>query len=478
MQTISPASNTAQFPEPDPTEHHYLPAEIPTPVGSRTSLGVAEDETTTRLFVEMGIEVRSHWILSQAGEVELQSSTVVMRSTLLPRFKHLISATLMRQEPQSLVIADSAPMRIVASVIPGFPNEVLAAHYANPDDQDAQVVAGLIRNVSLAAARLGVIKLQSLNRNLHRKKNQSAPPAAASPKTVEKPEKAQEVSWDVVLDFVKEKLTASAKTLLTDRTNLAIFLGVAFLLCFVPFPHSVKCTAVCEPAVRRIVGAPFDGKLQDVLVRAGDEVSEGQVLAVMDGGELRSERATLEAKLAQARQRRAAALTTQDPSKAELERLEVSQLRSEIEVLESRAGRLELKSPINGIVVVGDLERAKGAPLATGEDLFEIAPLEDLMVEVAIPERDISYIEEGLSISIQLNAARGRTQKSVLKAVHPRNELRDSQSVFIAEADIENSKLNLRPGMSGDAKVHAGFKPLGWILFHRPFEAMRKVIGW
>lgn len=431
------------------------------------------------LFVELGIEVYSFWLLDPQGEIKLTSSNVSIEESTFPRFKHLISATLMRQEPQSLVIVDSASKLVVASVIPGFPNEVLAAHYPKPSKKAAEIAFELTRNVSLAAARLGVCKLETVNRSL--RDSQAHDRFATEPNSndSDKAETSEkEVTWDIALEFFRSKILTSLKTIFTDRTNLAILGGVCFLLGFIPFPHSVRCKAVCEPAVRRVVGAPFDGKLEDVHVRAGDQVTQGQVLAIMDGSELRSERAALEAKLAQARQRRAAALTTQDPSKAELERLEVNELRSEIEVLEGRASRLELRSPIDGIVVIGDLERAKGAPLATGEDLFEIAPLEALVVEVAIPERDISYVENGLPISIQLDSARGRTHRSELKSVHPRNELRDNQSVFIGEADIENSKLSLRPGMNGSAKIHAGFKPLGWILFHRPFEALRKVVGW
>ena len=455
------------IPQPPQTEQKKVEA-----VGQPKS----NPELGGALFHELGVEVTSLWKLKSTGEIDLDASTVPIREHVLPRFLHLVSATLLKQNSQSLVIFDGAPQLIVAAPIPSFPNEVLAAHYAKPVEDEPKIVDDLRRNVSLAAARLAVLRLEKANASLAVAQETQLRTKSEAEAQSNGPD--QEIDWDTALDFMRAKFIGILKPLFSDVTNVAILAGICFLLGFIPFPHSVRCNAVCEPAVRRIVGAPFDGKLLDVHAKAGDKVTAGQLLAVMDGGEIRAEKASIQAKLAQAKQRRAAALTSRDASKAELERLEVQELKSELELLDGREGRLEIQSPIDGIVVVGDLERAKGAPLATGEDLFEIAPLEELVVEVAIPERDVSYVEEGMSLSVQLDAARGRTHTSELKSVHPRNEMLDNESVFIAEAEIPNSELNLRPGMSGVAKVHAGFKPLGWILFHRPFEALRKVVGW
>ena len=60
-----------------------------------------------------------------------------------------------------------------------------------------------------------------------------------------------------------------------------------------------------------------------------------------------------------------------------------------------RLENLEIKSETNGIVLQGDLEDARGAPVRRGDVLMEISPLKQLTLEVDVPESDIAYLEVG-----------------------------------------------------------------------------------
>src|SRR6056297_505425 len=206
---------------------------------------------------------------------------------------------------------------------------------------------------------------------------------------------------------------------------------------------------------------------------AGEKVYQGQVLATMDGSEIRTELAVLRTKLGQAEQRQLAALSTGDHSKAELERLETTHLQRQIELFENRQSHLEIRSPINGVVVAGDLERSEGAPLSAGDNLFEIASLDRLIAEVAIPEQQVSCIEDTMEVTVRLDAMPGQPERTTLQRIHLRSEIRDNANVFIAEAELANPHALLRPGMSGTASIHAGYRALGWILFHQPYNAVR-----
>ena len=263
----------------------------------------------------------------------------------------------------------------------------------------------------------------------------------------------------------------------TAKKYAAFALGL-ILIGLVPWPHYVTCNVICEPVVHRFVAAPFDGKLLRSNVLVGQQVKQGEVLAILDGGELNSQLAGARAKLAQSEQRRMAALSTSDHSKSEFERLEVEHLRREIELLESRKVDLEVRSPMDGIVISGDLERAEGAPLAVGDNLFEIASLDRLVAEVAIPESDISFVAKAMEISVKLDSVPENTFDTTVQRIHFRNEIRDNQSVFIAETELPNDSKLLRPGMNGEASIKAGYRPLGWLLFHRPYNAIRHWIGW
>jgi multidrug resistance efflux pump len=230
--------------------------------------------------------------------------------------------------------------------------------------------------------------------------------------------------------------------------------------------------------LRRYVAAPFDAKLSRSHVVVGQQVQRGDLLATLDGGDLLSQLASVRAKLAQAEQRELAALSTADHSKSRFERLEVEHLRREAELLQRRQVRLEIRSPIDGIVVTGDLERAEGAPLSIGENLFEIASLDSLIAEVAVPEQHITFVKEKMPVSIVMEAIAGTRLESTIQRIHLRNEIRDHASVFIAEAELPNKDALLRPGMNAKATIDAGYRAIGWQLFRSPYNAARQWIGW
>ncbi|MCZ6773228.1 MAG: hypothetical protein O7G83_14790, partial [Proteobacteria bacterium] len=60
----------------------------------------------------------------------------------------------------------------------------------------------------------------------------------------------------------------------------------------------------------------------------------------------------------------------------------------------------------------------------------------------------------------------------------PRSEIREHENVFIAEVKLDNSDLQLRPGMKGRAKIIGRRHLLAWNLFHKPCESLLLWLGW
>ena len=93
-------------------------------------------------------------------------------------------------------------------------------------------------------------------------------------------------------------------------------------------------------------------------------------------------------------------------AEAKLAKLEAQALRLEIDQLDRRVENLDIKSPIDGVVVSGDLKRVEGAPLTVGQSLYEIGPINNMLVEIAIPEREIAHVKIGHFVELTLNASR------------------------------------------------------------------------
>lgn len=250
------------------------------------------------------------------------------------------------------------------------------------------------------------------------------------------------------------------------------------LLLFVPWTYPIRCDFQLQPVERQFVVAPYDGILETTLVDPGDTVTAGSVLARIDGREIRWELAGLEAQRNRVRKQRDAAMAGHDVPTAQQAKLEMRRLDMKIRLLERRLASLDIKTPLSGIVVSGDMRSAHGAPLAVGQQLFEIAPLDQMVVELSIPEDEIAYAEAGRPVTLRLDAFPGETWNGVLSAIHPRAEIRDGQSVFIGEMTLNNRSERLRPGMRGRATIRGPRFPLGWNLLHGPYEALMRLVGW
>ena len=243
-----------------------------------------------------------------------------------------------------------------------------------------------------------------------------------------------------------------------------------------PWTYHAKADCVLEPSVRRFVPAPFDGTLREVDADPGDLVVAGQRLALIDPRETEWERAGLDAEIAQARKRRDAATAAGELAAAQAAQFEMDRLAAKRDLLADRAERLEVRAPIDGIVVAGDLDRSRGVPVETGRTLFEVAPLETMVCEVEVPEYDFAQVREGQPVSVTLDAFPAEAFSSTVLRVRPRAETRGGGVVFVAEVEVSDPAGRLRPGMTGEASVQTDRHPLAWNLFHRAAGRWRR--GW
>jgi hypothetical protein len=262
------------------------------------------------------------------------------------------------------------------------------------------------------------------------------------------------------------------------RVTAIVLATVLLGLLFVPLPYKVKCVCELQPVTRRFVAAPFDATLESSFVKPGDVVLKDELLAQIDGQEIRLELAGISADSNRASKERDGHLALHDFGAAQIAKFEIDRLGIRERVLERRGEHLEIRSPIDGIVISGDLKKAEGVPLTVGQTLFEIAPLERMIVEIGIPEEDISYVSTGQPVDITFDAFPGKRWQGELKHIHPRSEMKEHQHVFIGEFELDNQTGLLRPGVQGQARIISDQRALGWILFHKAWERLVFWLGW
>lgn len=268
---------------------------------------------------------------------------------------------------------------------------------------------------------------------------------------------------------------------LTNRQRgTLIALGLATLvgLLMVPVPASVTCKAELQPMSRHFVAAPYEGRLETALVEPGDLVVQGQVLARMDGREIRLELASLDAELEGATKERDRALVLRDAASAQIALLEIQRLQLKHEMLQQRLDHLAIRSPAEGMVISGDPKKLEGARLGQGQSLLEVGPLDQMVMEVLIPDAEIDRAQVGRDVTCRLESLPHQPLRGRLVRIYPRSELREAENVFVGRVELKSQSPELRPGMRGRAKLSVGARPLIWILFHRAWDHLIFRWGW
>jgi len=248
-----------------------------------------------------------------------------------------------------------------------------------------------------------------------------------------------------------------------------------------PMHFPVKVDTMVDPAVRRVVPAQFDGILRESFFKPGDLVKKDDLLAVMDDKQLLWRKAELIASRDRAIRQRDLAMS--DPrapvATAQMAQLEADGIDLELRLIAFKEENLELRAPVDGMVLVGDLERARGIPVGQGDVLFEIGPIDEMVAELMIPAYDISLVKAGDAVTLRLASFPGKTWEAVIKKIRPQAETVDGESVFVAEALMPaDASSALRAGMKGRASVRGESGPVAWVLTRRIWGFMRSTLFW
>jgi len=255
---------------------------------------------------------------------------------------------------------------------------------------------------------------------------------------------------------------------------ILVLVGIAFI----PMSYTMRCDCNLETTKKRYFVAPYTGALETVWVQPGEPVKIGQLLATMDDRELKIELAGKQSEFDRESKKTQSARANGDQAESNIARLESQRIAKEIELIQHRLANREVRSTIAGTIVQGDLDELQGAPVEIGQNLFEVAPLDELVVEVEIPEFQYRYAKTGLPVRFTFEAYPYQQWDGTIQRLHPKAAAKESRNVFIAEVRLKNDDQLLRPGMKGQAKVIGGTYPLAWNWLHHPYEKFRTLIGW
>ena len=256
---------------------------------------------------------------------------------------------------------------------------------------------------------------------------------------------------------------------------LGVALFVAALMSTWTF--HVQAPTRLEGQVQRAVVAPIDGFLKTALVRAGDAVKEGQVLAELSDEDLQLERRRWESEVTRHENTYAEAQAKQDRTGLVIANSRMAESRAQLALVDQQLVRTRLAAPFDALVIKGDLTQQLGAPVKRGDLLLTLTPSREFRVMLDIDERDAATVQPGTRGTVTLSALPDRRFSLVIDRVMPVARTDAGRNLFEAEARLEGLAASdtaaLRPGLQGLARLDGGERPLAWLLTHRVIDWAR-----
>ena len=258
-----------------------------------------------------------------------------------------------------------------------------------------------------------------------------------------------------------------------------------------PLTVTVTATGTLQPTRLVAVGSELSGTVARVAVDVNDRVRRGQLLAELDTSRLadqvarsRAALAAAEAALAQAQATLAESQATlqrlQDvgrrsggevPSRLELDGAGAALARAQAGEAAARAGvaqalatlgsdrtslrKASIRSPIDGVVLARNVDPGNAvAASLQAVTLFSLAQdLARMTLQVHVDEADVGRVRAGQQAGFTVSAHPGRRWPATIARVRWGSTVKDNVVTYVAELDVRNDDLSLRPGMTATAVV-------------------------
>ena len=169
-------------------------------------------------------------------------------------------------------------------------------------------------------------------------------------------------------------------------------IGLVMLILFVlPLPSATKTQGVIwAPEDVRLL-SEVDGFVQEIMVSNGERVHRRQLLVRLASPALEKEQRVLQARLEEFRARFHAGLQ-EDRAQALVLKEEIGFLEAELQRAAERLAALQIRSPLDGVVVIPERDDLAGRFLHRGEEFGYVLDQRDAIVRVVVRQDDIEQV--------------------------------------------------------------------------------------
>lgn len=222
-----------------------------------------------------------------------------------------------------------------------------------------------------------------------------------------------------------------------------------------------------------------EGQITELLTDEGMVIKRDDIVAKLNTDELSKVKAEAEAALKKAESQyeldkidyvraenlfQAGAISAQrrDTSKTQMDtdKAAVEQLRAQLELADTRLGFADLASPLNGYVLVKSA--LAGEVVQVGAPVFTAIDLDNIWVTAYINEKDLGRVKLSQEAYVTTDSYKNKKYKGWVSFISSQTEFTPKyiqtteervKYVYRIKVRVDNSSLDLKPGMPADAYI-------------------------
>ncbi len=294
--------------------------------------------------------------------------------------------------------------------------------------------------------------------------------------------------------------------------TLSVLGAVLALVVFLPLPFHIRCALEIQARDAESVFVDTPGRLTQIIAKPGQRVEPGEPIVRLEDDALRLTLSELEGQVKE--------YETQLQTYRRLKRLDpevAGQIESTEKLLDSTRKqylekksdekRLEIRAPVAGLIIPppprdgsggadgmlpewsGSLlmDKNLGARLKESDLVCQVGDPKKMEVVLFVEQADIELVHEGQDVEVKLDAYPYKRYQSQIEEIARRDVKYSPASLsnqaggdlatqtdpetgaqklvhasYQARAPLDDSQGVLVSGMRGSAKIHPGWKPLGW----------------
>jgi multidrug resistance efflux pump len=274
-----------------------------------------------------------------------------------------------------------------------------------------------------------------------------------------------------------------AKAVGPEKTWAKVLIGVgaaALIALLLPvWKYRVEGTFVVRSDEVSYLTAPFDGYIKSVEARPGDRLAADAPLLHLNTQELEYEEAAAGADYTRYLREAEKARAAKNFAEMRIAQAQAEQSKARLDLVQRRITQSVLRTPFEGVVIEGDLRQRISAPVKQGDALLRLARLDNLYIEVEVPERDAHDVLSKTAGEISFVAQPKLKFPIQVTQFEPAAAVKDKKNVFLVRASVNGQPESWwRPGMTGIAKIDVDRRTLLWILTHRTVDFLRMYFWW